>query len=107
MGTSFFKTIFEHLVGIKPENRKRTSCSKTKLDFLRVIHSFPYQNQVSSFFPPWLSIFGGPIAFILMNLSIAFWGLGLCVAHQDIAGRDALHENTSGACAGDSENVLV
>lgn len=31
----------------------------------------------------------------------------VCAAHQGIASRDVLHENTSGGCAGDSENVLI
>lgn len=39
--------------------------------------------------------------------ALHFWGQGLCAAHQGIAGRDALHESTSGGWAGGSENVLI
>lgn len=106
-GLNFFKLFFEYLVGIKPENRKRASCSRTKCDFLRAIRSFLYQNQVSSFFLPGTALVGYQEDSSSSTPVLHFWGLGLCVAHQDIAGRDALHESTSGGCAGDSENVLV
>lgn len=75
---------------------KRTSCSRTKFDFLRAIHSFLYLNQISSFSLPGTAFVGDQENSSSWSPVLHFWGLGLCVVHQD---SDALHENASGGCS--------